>query len=72
MIGIPQSLEKRLARLAKRSGRNIDELAREAILQYVEDSEDADEAERVLRRVRSGREKTYTLEHVAKRLGLEH
>jgi RHH-type transcriptional regulator, rel operon repressor / antitoxin RelB len=72
MIGIPQSLEKRLARLAKRSGRNIDELAHEAILQYVEDSEDADAAERILRRVRSGREKTYTLEHVAKRLGLEH
>jgi RHH-type rel operon transcriptional repressor/antitoxin RelB len=72
MIGIPQSLEKRLARLAKGSGRSIDELAREAILQYVEDSEDADAAERILRRVRNGREKTYTLEHVAKRLGLEH
>ena len=72
MIGIPQSLEKRLARLAKRSGRNIDELAHEAILQYVEDSEDADGAERVLRRVRTGLEQTYTLDEVAKRLRLKN
>ena len=72
MIGIPQSLEKRLARLAKRSGRNIDELAHEVILQYVEDSEDADEAERVLRRVRTGLEQTYTLDEVARRLRLKN
>jgi RHH-type rel operon transcriptional repressor/antitoxin RelB len=72
MIGIPQSLEKRLTRLAKRSGRSIDELAREAILQYVEDSEDTDEAERVLRRVRTGLERTYTLDEVAKRLRLKN
>lgn len=72
MIAISQSLEKRLARLAQQSGRSIDELAHEVILQYLEDAEDTDAAERILRRVRSGREKTYTLEHVAKRLGLEH
>ncbi len=71
MIGISQSLEKRLARLAKRNGRNIDELAHEAILQYVEDSEDADEAERVLRRVRTGLERIYTLDEVARRLRLK-
>ncbi len=71
MIAISQSLERRLARLAKRNGRHIDELAREAILQYVEDSEDADEAERVLRRVRTGLERTFTLDEVAKRLRLK-
>ncbi len=72
MIGILQSLEKRLARLAKRSGRSIEELAREAILQYVEDAEDVYEAERILCRVRSDRERTFMLDEVAKRLELEH
>ncbi len=72
MIRIPQCPEKCLARLAKRSGRSLDELAREAILQYEEDSEDVYEAGRILCRVRSGRERTFTLDEVAKRLRLEH
>ena len=71
MIAIPQALEKRLRGQAKRSGCRIDELARDAILQYVEDSEDVYEAERILRRVRNGRERTYTLDEVARRFELQ-
>ena len=70
-IRLPQSVEKRLQKLAQRSGRTKTYYAREAILRYLEDLEDAYEAERILHRVRDGRERTYTLDEVAKRLGLD-
>ena len=70
-IRLPQAVEKRLEKLAQRSGRTKTYYAREAILKHLEDMEDAYEAERILRRVREGRERTYTLDEVAKRLGLE-
>ncbi len=70
-IRLPQSVEKRLQKLAERSGRTKTYYAREAILRYIADLEDGYEAERILHRVRSGRERTYTLDEVAKRLGLD-
>jgi RHH-type rel operon transcriptional repressor/antitoxin RelB len=70
-IRLPQSIEKRLERLAQRSGRTKTYYAREAILKHIEDLEDAYEAERILERVRAGRERTYTLDEVARRLGLD-
>jgi RHH-type rel operon transcriptional repressor/antitoxin RelB len=70
-IRLPQSIEKRLERLAQRSGRTKTYYAREAILKHLEDLEDAYEAERILARVREGKEQTYTLDEVARRLGLD-
>ena len=70
-IRLPQSIEKRLERLAQRTGRTKTYYAREAILQHIEDLEDTYAAERVLARVRSGKEQTHTLDEVAKRLGLD-
>jgi RHH-type transcriptional regulator, rel operon repressor / antitoxin RelB len=70
-IRLPQSIEKRLDKLAKRSGRTKTYYAREAILRHIEDLEDIHEAERILQRVRAGKERTYTLEEVARRLGLD-
>ena len=70
-IRLPQSIEKRLERLAQRSGRTKTYYAREAILKHIEDLEDAYEAERILERVRAGRERIYTLDEVARRLGLD-
>jgi len=70
-IRLPESVEKRLARLAKRTGRTKTFYAREAILRYIEDLEDVYDAERILERVRSGKEKTVTLEDVMKRYGME-
>jgi RHH-type transcriptional regulator, rel operon repressor / antitoxin RelB len=69
-IRLPQSVEKRLQKIAERSGRTKTYYAREAILRHLEDLEDAYEAERILHRVRAGRESTYALNEVAKRLGL--
>jgi RHH-type transcriptional regulator, rel operon repressor / antitoxin RelB len=71
VIRLRQSVERRLESLAKRSGRTKTYYAREAILRLIEDFEDAHEAERILRRVRAGKERTYTLDEVATRLGLE-
>jgi RHH-type rel operon transcriptional repressor/antitoxin RelB len=70
-IRLPDSIEKRLARLAKRTGRTKTFYAREAILRYLEDLEDVYDAERVLERIRSGKEKTIPLEDVMKRYGME-
>jgi RHH-type rel operon transcriptional repressor/antitoxin RelB len=69
-IRLPQSIEKRLEKLAKRTGRTKTFYAREAILRHIEDLEDVYEAERVLERVRAGKEETHALNEVAKRLDL--
>ena len=70
-IRLPESIEKRLERLAKRTGRTKTFYAREAILRHLEDLEDVYEAERVLERVRAGRERTHTLDEVTKHLDLD-
>ena len=70
-IRLPEKIEKRLARLAKRTGRTKTYYAREAILQYLDDLEDIYFAEKELEAVRSGRSQTVPLEQVMRRYGLE-
>ena len=70
-IRLPESVEKRLDRLARRTGRTKTFYAREAILRHLQELEDIYQAERVLERLMSGKEKTRSLDEVTKRLGLE-
>jgi RHH-type transcriptional regulator, rel operon repressor / antitoxin RelB len=70
-IRLPESIEKRLEKLAKRTGRTKTFYARQAILQHLEDLEDVYLAERSLDRIRSGEDATISLEDVVKRHGLE-
>ena len=70
-IRLPQSVEKRLERLARRTGRTKTYYAREAILQHLDDLEDIYLAERVLKRIRSGQERTIPLEDLMKRDDME-
>ncbi len=70
-IRLPGNLEKRLDRLAKRTGRTKTYYAREAILQYLDDLEDIYLAEKALEDVRSGRSKPIPLEKVMRRYGME-
>ena len=70
-IRLPQSVEKRLEKLARRTGRTKSFYAREAILQHLEDLEDLYLAERALERILSGEDETIPLEEVMKRHGLE-
>ena len=70
-IRLPQSVEKRLEKLARRTGRTKSFYAREAILQHLEELEDLYLAERALARIRSGEDKAIPLEEVMKRHGME-
>jgi RHH-type transcriptional regulator, rel operon repressor / antitoxin RelB len=70
-IRLPQAIEDRLERLARKTGRTKTFYAREAILRHLEDLEDIYEAERVMERLRAGKERTYILDEVSKRVGME-
>ncbi|MGB2605681.1 MAG: TraY domain-containing protein [Candidatus Sulfotelmatobacter sp.] len=70
-IRLPDKIEKRLDRLAKRTGRTKTYYAREAILQYLDDLEDIYFAEKRLAEIRAGRVRTIPLEKVMRRYGLK-
>jgi RHH-type transcriptional regulator, rel operon repressor / antitoxin RelB len=70
-IRLPQAIEKRLDKLAKRTGRTKTYYAREAILEHLDELEDLYLAERALARVRRGKERTISLKDVLKRHGLQ-
>jgi RHH-type rel operon transcriptional repressor/antitoxin RelB len=70
-IRLPEKIEKRLARLAKRTGRTKTYYAREAILQHIEDLEDIYLAEKRMEAIESGRAKTVPLEEIMRQHGLE-
>ncbi len=70
-IRLPESIEKRLDRLAKRTGRTKTFYAREAILAHLEELEDLYQAERSLGRIRSGKDQPIPLDEVMERHGME-
>jgi len=70
-IRLLEKIEKRLARLAKRTGRTKTYYAREAILQHIEDLEDIYLAEKRMEAIESGRAKTVPLEEIMRQHGLE-
>jgi RHH-type rel operon transcriptional repressor/antitoxin RelB len=69
-IRLPQSIEERLEKLARRTGRTKSFYAREAILEHLDDLEDMYLAEGALERIRSGEERTIPLKDAVKRNGL--
>lgn len=69
-IRLPEEIEARLDKLAKRTGRSKTFYARQAILEHLDDLEDLYLAEQVVRRIQSGEERTFTLDEVEARLGL--
>jgi len=70
-IRLPQSIERRLERLARRTGRTKSFYAREAILEHLEEIEDLYLAERALIRIRRGEERTISLKDAMKRHRLD-
>jgi RHH-type rel operon transcriptional repressor/antitoxin RelB len=70
-IRLPESIEKRLEKLARRTGRTKTFYVREAILQHLDELEDLYLAERSLERIRNGEASTIPLEDVLKRHALE-
>ncbi len=69
-LRLPDEAEARLEALAKRTGRSKSFYARQAILEHLDDLEDAFLAEKVLERIRTGEEETFTLDEVEQELGL--
>ena len=68
-IRLPDDIEERLEKLAKKTGRTKSYYVRQAILEYIEDLEDYYLAEE---RLKSFDEyKTIPLEEITKRYGLE-
>ena len=68
-LRLDDELEKRVADLATRQGRNKSALVREALIRYMEDQEDIEMAEALLKN-QSGKP-TYSLAEVRRELGLE-
>ncbi len=66
-IRLPETIEKRLDRLAKRTGRTKTYYAREAILQHLDELEDIYLVEKRLEAVRLGRTRTIPLEEATPR-----
>lgn len=70
-VRLPPALEKRLNTLAAKTGRSKAFYVREMIEKGIEDAEDYYLASKVLERVRSGKERVFTLEEVERDLGLD-
>ncbi|HWG20182.1 MAG TPA: DUF6290 family protein [Terracidiphilus sp.] len=70
-LRLPDDVKARLEKLAKRTGRSKTFYMVEAITEKIADLEDLYLAEEIARRVRSGKEKTWSLEEVERDLGLD-
>ena len=70
-LRLPPEIEERLEALAKATGRSKSFYVREALLEHLEDMEDAYLAAATLERVRLGKEGVFTTEEVRKDLGLD-
>lgn len=70
-VRLPPEIEKRLAALAKRTGRTKTFYAREAILNYLEDLEDAYIGEKRLAEFEASGEKAIPIVDIMREYGLD-
>lgn len=70
-IRLPDDVEARLDKLAKRTGRSKAFYARQAILEYLDDLEDLYLAEQRWLSLQSGESRAASLEPVARELGVD-
>ena len=70
-VRLSKDLEERLDRLAKKTGRTKTYYVREAVTEHIAELEDIYLAERVLERVRAGKEDTVQLDDMIARYGVE-
>jgi RHH-type rel operon transcriptional repressor/antitoxin RelB len=69
-VWLPDETQRRLAVLAKRTGRSPEFHIREAVESHLDEMEDIARAEDVLERIARGEEAVSPLEDVERRLGL--
>ena len=70
-VRLPSNIEQRLTHLATETGRSKSFYMRELIEAGLDDLEDYYLAERVMERVRQGKEKLHSLDDVERELGLD-
>jgi RHH-type transcriptional regulator, rel operon repressor / antitoxin RelB len=70
-VHLPPDIEQRLDELAKRTGRPKGEFAREAIIEYLGDLEDANLARQRMDDIRAGRGKPVPLSELMAEYGLD-
>jgi len=70
-IRLPEKIEQRLDRLAAKTGRSKTYYVTEAIIEHLEDLEDSYLAAKRLEDVMKGKSRTYTLDEVREKLGLD-
>ena len=71
LLELPQELRERIETRSGAANQKPENFMLMAIEQYLEDLEDYEDAVRISEEVRSGRMKTYSLEEVRARLGLD-
>lgn len=69
-IRLEEEIDQRLEFLASETGRTKTFYVREAVMEHLEALEDTFLADKVLAKVRSGKEKTVSLQETMQRLGL--
>ena len=69
-LRLPAKTERMLERTAKRQGRTKVALVREAVVEKLEDLEDAAASNAVMRRLKRGEERTFSAAEVKRGLGL--
>lgn len=70
-IQLPKCIEARLCRFAKETGRSETALVKEALDHYLDDLEDIYFSDKVVQRIRDGREDVVSSEEMAQMLGLK-
>jgi len=70
-IQLSNEWESLLQQFAKEAGKNSEDYARDIVIEYLADMEDAHIAEQRLRDIRSGKETTVSLQEVMKEYGMD-
>ena len=69
-LRLPSHFERKLTREAKKRGRTKTALAQEAVIELLQDADDAREADAVMGRIARGEERIHSSSDVKRELGL--
>ena len=70
-VRLPENVEERLERLAKRTGRTKAYYVRQAVIEHLQDLEDIEVADKRLENLRSGKTRTVPLSQLLKKHGVD-
>ena len=70
-LRLPPTLERKLAREAKKRGRTKTALAQQAVIELLQDAEDVRDADAVMQRIARGVERVHSSAAIKRELGLQ-